>query len=573
MKVAFFLPYSYVWDFSLPSYIVGNELNSKIESVFINCSGMLSDFCAPQYYAGLSNESSDEKKKAVCKECKSKKEILNQCFGNKHVNLDEYLSKDSKEDIERWVNSLENNNLEQVTFKNIPVGKFCLIEIIIFLRKTTSRLNDYEFERFRTTVLSAAKTISAIECFINIYSPESFILYNGLYANERAVSAVAKKQNIKTYYMHGGPDWSRPLETMDLGVFDSYSHNENLKKYWDKNHENISIDNNSLKTVLNHYAAVIKNKNQFNLSLKKSKKIDIRKKLTIPKESKIILVALSSYDEYFGAIVSGAIIHEDAIFYNQAGWVSALKEFAKKNDDIFFVIRIHPREYQSDSLGRVSEHLKDIIESLSGAPGNVYLNTPADKLSLFDFIPEVNLVLVSWSTVAEDFAALGVTVLSYYEKSLMFPSDLINISRDSEYQYFEEIRRLLGCRWSLQRAYKMLVWRSFRLSQVVYDLNGKYMLLKKRSWILRASLRICKKFDQYFTEKLQARYAKYKLKKNELIYSMIKNDEDILNDFLIKNPSRGGLSQEKDNVLDKFLKTTYKDNLKLEWETIKLSKF
>jgi hypothetical protein len=119
----------------------------------------------------------------------------------------------------------------------------------------------------------------------------------------------------------------------------------------------------------------------------------------------------------------------------------------------------------------------------------------------------------------------------------------------------------------------MLVWRSFRLSQVVYDLNGKYILLKKRSWIFRASVRICKKFDQYFAEKMQARYAKYKLKKNELIYSMIKNDEDILNDFSIKNSSRSDLFKEKEIVLDKFLKTIYKDDLKLEWETIKSTKF
>ena len=94
-------------------------------------------------------------------------------------------------------------------------------------------------------------------------------------------------------------------------------------------------------------------------------------------------------------------------------------EYAKNNQDLHFIIRIHPREYKNYSHSLSSEMYYELLELLKNVPKNISLNLPKQKISIYEIAKDVDLVLNSWSSVGKDLALIGLPVITYGKKKFV----------------------------------------------------------------------------------------------------------------------------------------------------------
>ena len=138
------------------------------------------------------------------------------------------------------------------------------------------------------------------------------------------------------------------------------------------------------------------------------KNFNIRNFFEIEKEKKIILVCTSSEDEILSyQFFSESVSDESILFETQIDWIKSIIEYAKNNQDLHFIIRIHPREYKNYSHSFSSEMYYELLELLKNIPKNISINLPKQKISIYEIIKDVDLVLNFWSSVGKDLALMG----------------------------------------------------------------------------------------------------------------------------------------------------------------------
>jgi hypothetical protein len=489
-----------------------------------------------------------------------------------HLSIDTFVSERDRKEATRILASLEPDDATRLVYKGVPVGKFSLIDHIIFRRKRTSELDYADLERFKGTLLSAMISISSLQRIMAKENPDRILLYNGLYPVERCVAYLGKEQGITTYYLHGAPNWHRLNETLDFGHSNVYAHSTSLKDYWRANHEAVCLSKKNVNPVISHYKSLIFNTSGYDLSKRVNFNIDLSRRIGRKPNTRLVLVALSSYDEYLAAFASGALDFETTIFESQLDWLAAIVNFARKNERYHFVIRIHPREYKVDRFGERSEILQDLTYILETRPENVYVNEPSDGLSLFDFVPDVDLLLTSWSTVSEDFACLGVPVLTYHSKVLMFPDDLVTVCQTTADDYFDTVRYLAeGC-WSVDKASKALRWRVLRLHEVTYKMPKWYVASVNRSLFTRLTLRIFKVLDELLIEKLQLTLSKLPFRKNAEIAELTLSGGPVAR--FSNTPKNYGDPRVSECLsVDYFLRIVFEEILRQNWNEVWLRKF
>jgi hypothetical protein len=121
------------------------------------------------------------------------------------------------------------------------------------------------------------------------------------------------------------------------------------------------------------------------------------------------------------------------------------------------IIRIHPRELPNKRENRTSANAERLRELLVNLPDNVIVNWPEDKLSIYDLLQRVDLVLSAWSTVLLEASLFGCPIIlprnpvSYYEVIADF------VSNDGA-SYWDTILQQVGKPWTLERALKTFRW-------------------------------------------------------------------------------------------------------------------
>lgn len=567
-----FIPSSWVWDHTFHLYWVSKQLEHRFNILYVTCDSALVSSCTPQYYAGLDYGSSEEQKLALCIECKARRDLLKSFIKGRHLSINTFISEGDREEASGILEALKADEVASLEYKGVPIGKFSLIDHIIFRRKKSITLDDVDFERIKALLLSEMISVSSLQKIIHKENPDSILVYNGLYPVEHCLTHLARRRGITTYFLHAGPNWHRIGETLDLGHSDIYKHSVNLKEYWARNNESIDFSRKNIRALIQHYKSLILNTSGYDLSQRKNFHIDLTQRIGRKPETKLVLVAVSSYDEYLGAFASGALDFEPTIFETQLNWLKAIVCFAKSNDRYHFVIRIHPREYKIDRFGKGSQVLPDLTECLQDRSDNVYVNQPSDGLSLFDFVPDVDLLLTSWSTVSEDFACLGVPVLSYYRKVLMFPEELVTVCQTTVDEYFDAVKALAEGYWSVDNAAKAARWRVLRLHEVVYKMPSWYVSSNNRSIFTRILLRLFKFIDGLLIERFHLALSRLPFRRSTEIVSVIYTGRAVVR--FGSQPERPRNPSGFDCVnVEYFLRIIFEELLRMNWNEVKSRKF
>lgn len=148
----------------------------------------------------------------------------------------------------------------------------------------------------------------------------------------------------------------------------------------------------------------------------------IKKLFKINDCNKVIAVFPSSNDEITAleemSMALNASIETGDVFESQMDWLSCIIEFARKNDDVRVIIKIHPRLLDTHRDVRVADELAMYEEMAANLPGNVFFVWPKDSVSAYDILMFADLGLTSWGTMGLEIAKLGIPVVTALSKSV-----------------------------------------------------------------------------------------------------------------------------------------------------------
>lgn len=409
-KALIFLPELGVYPYARTMALFGDALKKNDYDVtFFDCSSLL--FRCPI-------SSNKQNKSQNCVLCKKRCNDIVSKYNFMPENFKDFYSCDDFKEINDIVN---NNDLFHVVYDNCKVGQIALHDLMVETKVLSSdNLNDENKNIYRDYIKSMILIIKVLNRYFEKSAIDVVMTFNP-YAQCQAVMHACRMHGIKYFDISNqtylGQGFSLFQISNEFIIRDRLIH---LQKFCDFSTYPISYSR-----VMNNYHdslyRMFSSGSHIFSASKKDTPIEIAKKIGLNIEKKIIGIFTSSYDEILGIenyLDAWSLkLGYSALFDTQISWLKHIIEFAKKYDDLQFVIRIHPRE------GRLkdSEHLLLLKKELQNYPSNVFVIWPNDALSSYDLFELLDLCLISLSTIGLECDRLGIPTMSYI-KNFNYPN-------------------------------------------------------------------------------------------------------------------------------------------------------
>ena len=382
----------------------------------------------------------------------------------------------------------------------------------------------------------------------------------------KAAQEIAKKYKIKNLDINNSRNFYKQMNSFLITKRnDVVAYKEILSKWNDL--KKFPLNHDQMRSTTKHMNLLISggSNNEFvendRLGMKN---FNIRNFFEIEKEKKIILVCTSSEDEILSyQFFSESVSDESILFETQIDWIKSIIEYAKNNQDLHFIIRIHPREYKNYSHSFSSEMYYELLELLKNIPKNISINLPKQKISIYEIIKDVDLVLNSWSSVGKDLALMGLPVITYGKKNLFYPIDLnIPLISNKIDDYFKLIRKSISIGWDYKRIIKAYRWSHLEFDYATVSLEDTINtnnLKKQKKKLMSKIIDFFKRlFNKNFHLKNEISNRAKKLREEKFLNSIVVNNESF---FSIKKTKNYFTASEDEEL--KYIKIELKELIDL----------
>ena len=475
MRALFFAPHAGIWVHAFPEALIADALgDSGIDIVYVTCGGALSSLCITMASRGVAIDSPVAAKQAVCRECMRNRDLLRADFDFKGYDFESVLTPVD----ERRIEELTARPRAVATFDldGVAVGRAALYEYLISKKKSQLEIPDEEWPEFRPRLANTVRSLLAAQKILDRERPDRVLTYNSLYSVNAMWRAAADQRGIASYFLHAGSNLRNRLQTMMLGRDSSLRWYAHLIEAW-RDYRDLPCSAGELAAVTDHFEQLLRGTSVFAYSAAKASEAqDVRARFDVRPEQKLVVAAMSSYDEYVAARAIGEMpASPSELFPTQIEWVRALSEHFAKRPDLFLIIRVHPREFPNKREGTKSEHAYQLERAFQALPSNVRVNWPADKLSIYDLAEHADAFLNAWSTAGREMALLGLPVVAYCPEMLLYPAELNYVGTTRE-TYFAAIDKALRDGWSFERARRAFRWSVLELSRGIANIDDGFDL-------------------------------------------------------------------------------------------------
>lgn len=279
--------------------------------------------------------------------------------------------------------------------KGYPLGRLCLPGLRWALRR--HHLPDDPATRalFRRYLRSAASLVGRFEELYRRTAPRAVVVFNGVMYPEAVARAVAERRGVRTVTHEVG---LRPRSAF-------FSHSEATFRE-------------------------VPLPDDFRLSEKQEAQLDryleqrrqgrftmagIRFWPQVEALSEDLQSRLAAFERsvavFTNVIFDTSQVHANVVFDDMFDWLDALEDVILNHPETLFVIRAHPDEHRPGK--RAAESVSHWYRSsrLAGA-GNVEFFAPEDRISSYQLIEVVDLVLTYNSSIGLEASIMGAPVLS-----------------------------------------------------------------------------------------------------------------------------------------------------------------
>jgi hypothetical protein len=451
LKILFFSPHAGVWIHAFPEALVAEALQQQgHEVIYVGCGGTLKSHCVTMSAFGVPFEASASAKARICDSCRENQAILREGFAIAGPDLSGLVNAADISFAENLLSSTAPEDCLKLNVDGVEVGRIALYEILIQIKKGTLDLSPNEWLRYRANIRNAILVLKVAQRLFDAVKPDSVLVYNALYSVNRVVSRVAQIRGVPQYYLHAGDNLSSRLETLVLARNHAFFYYDYLKRIWPLVRDR-PCSPHAMKSGTNHLLEVARGRSAWAYSATSDPNADIKKIFGIRVDQKVICATMSSDDERFGAEIVGVLPSLDGLlFQKQVDWIRALVSYVEDRQDLFLLIRVHPREFPNKRERVLSEHAKTLMSVMTDLPPNAKVNWPTDGISLFDLANVTDVFANGWSSAGKEMAWLGLPVVLYSADLVLYSSDL-NYVGNSQAEYFAQIGRALADGWSAER--------------------------------------------------------------------------------------------------------------------------
>ncbi len=481
MKVFIFAPHALIWQHAFPEALLIESLKQEGHEIsYLGCNSILSNYCIPMISSYISHDAEKKKKDEICKKCKLNASIIKKNFDFDGPLLDDYIDQNVFKKIEKYLQKVTKNDYMFFNLDGINLGSIALYELS--LRHKLSKvktLNEKIWPEYLASLESVLKTFFALKVAFKSNKPDRILAYNGLYSVNTVCRELAKIENIPFYYLHAGLNQRNRLQSLIVAKGHTFQFYRSIIKKWLKDYSDIPVTKEQLKLTTDNFLDIINGGSWLSYSKSSSNAaFDLKDFFNIPTDKKIITVLLSSLDEKIAAEAVGAYIPgEPPLFKSQIEWLKVLIKFMKTRDDLFMIIRPHPREYGAarEKVEVVSEHADQLKQLLEDLPNNIVVNLPEHNISIYDIMEETNLFLSAFSTAARELTMFGLPVLTYKNEDILEPVSII-YDGNSQSEFLEQIDKYLDLPFNVERIRRGFRWRVFELIHSHIDISESIFL-------------------------------------------------------------------------------------------------
>lgn len=476
MKTLFFSPHSAVWQHSFPEALVAECLQQNgHEVIYVGCGGLLSSYCISMSAFGIPFDALRSKKERVCKVCKSNDKILRSNFGFSGPQLSDLVEENDISIATELASNITKSNFLEFTVDGIAVGKLALYELLLDAKKNKLEFTKEEWNRYISVVQNGIAVLKGMNKAIDHNKPDRILAYNTHYSINHIVCKIGQQRGILTYFIHGGWNISKPYETLILCRDNANRFLQQMLRKWPEV-KNKPCTSEMLQSVTDHFIEVTKGRTPWAYSSAANvNTLDLKFFFGVDDNRRVLTATMSSYDERFAAETVGIINtdNSDLIFPKQVDWILSLIDYVTNRDDVFLIIRVHPREFPNKREGVLSEHAKILQEVLQNLPSNVKVNWPTDNVSLYDLAVITDVFANGWSSTGKEMALLGIPVVLYSNKLVIYPYELNYVGTTKE-TYFSEIENALNRGWNPQSIRSAYRWCAMEYGYSTLDISDSY---------------------------------------------------------------------------------------------------
>lgn len=476
MKILVFAPFSAIWVHAFPEALFVEALKQEGHEIFyLSCGGEFRSYCNAMSARNLSLDADPKLKEQVCVACRRNRDIIKRNFDFEGADLTSLLDDEDRRQADAMLEEHGPANYLDLSLDGVQIGRYALYEFLLNEKKKSLSLSDEDWKRFVPYLRNALLAFFAAKKVLEQEKIDRLICYNAYYAVNHIFCAVAQHRGVPSYSLHAGENLSNQLMTLSVSGELTYP-NRNADANWLR-YQELPSSKSNIAAVSKHFLSLFEGLNVFAYSAPAaSEKQDLRKYFGVPDGSQILLATMSSQDERIAAQAIGVMPQTPGILFpSQIDWIEALLEYARSNEDVFLIVRVHPRDFPNKREGVKSTQAFELEKLFSSLPSNVAVNWPSQSISIYDLAEIVDVVLNGWSSVGKEMTLFGIPVVIYSSALIgaVYPSSL-NYLGETKDDYFAQIAQALKDGWDGKRIIEAYRWYAYEQGRSSIDISESF---------------------------------------------------------------------------------------------------
>lgn len=491
-KVVFFSPHAGIWPHSLAESFLAKCLDpEKNDVVRIKCDGTFNNHCTVMEAVGLALGERQSRKDKACKNCINNAKVLRQSYAGDDYLISDYISKDDLTQLEKIFNSSDEIDIRELTYLGVEVGRIASYEALIKFKKTSVDFTSEENIYFVTYVRNAILSLMAFSKIFKEVQPDILVCYSPQYAVLGVCARYCELKGKRVYFIEGSANIEERYKALRVWDWTEFGLTNPALKYWENVH-NYNLSKEDYDRSKKHVNRLIKADSFSVYSKPASGKFNLRTHFGIASDVKVVLAAMSSYDEIFSAYHIRRFPDNkyfSNVFKDQLEWIKSTINFFSTHPELFLIIRIHPRTFPSKRNKIMAQEQIELSKLLDNLPQNVMVNYPTDNISIYDLYHEIDALVTGWSATGVEAMIFNVPVITYDRNLPSYPSS-IHYTGESQTEYFQNLMSAVSEGKSKIVSNNARRWLAFSMSVGVVRHPAMFIKSSKIGKLLYRALRL-----------------------------------------------------------------------------------
>ncbi|BAY26004.1 group 1 glycosyl transferase [Calothrix sp. NIES-2100] len=400
-KVLFFSPYGAGLVHKQVDAVVATSLRLRgCEVLVVGCDGIYQNCAVARF---------DNNK---CQECTHiGKDFFANVFELPFIQIGNFIETQDYIAANKWLETVSPENYASATYQGLAIGQWVTSTIYTLFRISAAGLSRKDVQTVhRKYLIDGFVTYQALVRIFSEYQPTNIFLFNARFAPYRVAFEVARQMKIDIITHERG------FIDNSFTFFDNYP-TWNTQPILDcvKSWENTTLTSEEIEQTKNYF---IQREYGVNINWHafynfQTNYIDVRQKLRIPSDAKILAVFTSSEDELAALTDKAKITEQFEIIAN------LIEIFRNRNE--YLVIRHHPLIGGNGTDILETYSLTKAYKQIFSAPENVRFVMPSEQLTSYALLWNAEAAIACFSTVAIEAIARGIPTAiletSAYEKA------------------------------------------------------------------------------------------------------------------------------------------------------------